>query len=248
MITRYQRTVLIKELLIPTIMAVIAVVLIMYAVIPNIQRMQDIIVSIQATQNENDGIRKKIAALSALDEDTLRSHMQILLSAVPSDKSVATILSAIDNVSSEQSISVTDLAVSGLGSISTDSAGTAQKIDSKLGSNTLPVSISVSGTFDQIIAFVGKIHSVRRLLRISGLNLSLFGGEASPTAKVKMSLEAFYAPLPKTLGKAADDLKPLSAGEEELLTKLSSFPLEGISTQLTSGTVVSGTKIDPFSP
>jgi Tfp pilus assembly protein PilO len=245
MITRYQRTIVLKELLIPIVMGIISVSLFVYGIVPGIQNIQEMVVSMEQMRKESDAIRKKISVLNQMDESEIQNNVDILLSAVPADKQVATIFSTIETVAGEAGVLITDLTITNPGSISSDS-GTIAKINPKIGSNSIAVSTGISGSYEHIQSFIQTIRHVRRLLRVSKINETFTGDSASPSGKMKVELEAFYAPLPKSIGKVTDELKPLSTNEEELLVKLNEYPLI-VQNAIDTTTVITGSKTDPFS-
>lgn len=247
MISRYQRNSLIKEFLPSILMALFSVGLVVYALIPGIRSIQEIIISTDNVNKENRLLKKKVNTFAQFDEETLTQHVSTLLSAVPSDKSISSILTTIENVASSNRVMVSDLTVVNPGSISSDSAST--KINNtKLGSNTIKISTSITGLKDDIFSFITNIRKVRRLIRIATMTQTFTSVDASSSAKLKLELEAFYAPLPITLGKIESEISPLSANEEQIITKISEYPLQFDNTQpIQQGQIETGNKIDPFS-
>jgi len=236
-----------KEFLPSILMAVISIILVIYALIPGIKYIQKTWTEIETLTKENGVLKKKINTLSQFDEETLSAYMTTLLSAVPSDKSIASILMTIDSVAMKNNVALADLKVMNPGSISSDSA--SMKIsNTKLGSNTIRIATSIKGTPENVFSFVSNIRKVRRLIRIATLSQTFQSSEASPSATTSLELEAFFAPLPKTLGKIESEIQPLSANEEQMITTMSEYPLEFESMgQGGQGQVESGNKIDPFS-
>jgi hypothetical protein len=247
MVSRYQRIVLIKEFLPSVLMAIVSLVLLFYAIIPGISHIQDLLRSSDTVNKENTVLKKKINILSSFDEETLGGYMSTLLSAVPADKSIASILTTIDSVAAKNNIMVTDLSILNPGSISSESAS-PKTSNTKLGSNTIRISAGIKGSETDIFSFISMIRKVRRLIRVATVSESYVGSESSPSASVKLDLEAFYAPLPKTLGKIEAEVLPLSANEELSVTKISEYPLEyNMVSSESQIQVESGNKIDPFS-
>jgi hypothetical protein len=247
MITRYQRNNLIKEFLPSTVMILLMGLLIFYALIPGIQHIQEVFVSIDTVSKENVLLKKKVSALTQFDEGTISQYVNTLLSAVPADKSIASVLSTIDSVAAKNNVTIAELAVINPGSISTDSAS-VKISNSKLGSNTIKISTTISGSQQDTFSFLAMIRKVRRLMRIASLAQSFSSTTATQSARTKVELEAFYAPLPSTLGKIETEVKPLSANEEQMIKTMSEYPLEFVQAASTvQGQVESGNKIDPFS-
>jgi hypothetical protein len=245
MISRYDRGVLLKEFLPSVVMAVLSLLFILYGIVPGIKYIQEMFTTIRTVNTENTALKKKINVLVQFDPDTLSQYMTTLLSAVPADKAIASILTTIETVAIKNNVSVLDLTVVNPGSISTDAA--SMKVSNpKLGSNTIQITTSVDGSSDAVQAFITEIRKVRRLMRIATLTQTFTVSTASPSAKTNLMVEAFYAPLPQTLGSVETEVKPFSANEEQLISTIGNYPME-YEIFSSTGQIESGNKIDPFS-
>ena len=190
------------------------------------------------------GLETKLTVLQNLDEDTLRANLQTLLSAIPSDKSLATLMGTIDGLTAQTGVTVGTLALAKPGSLATESAKKLSADEQAVGSSILPFTINISGSFDQIRAFLASATSVRRSLRIRSFGMTL-RGEAIVTATLMM--DAFYAPLPSAIGSVRQPIAPLSEKDTQVIAKLSGMPL-----MIQTGTAVvapaaGAGKSDPFS-
>jgi len=75
-----------------------------------------------ALSSEVAGLKNKTSVLQTIDENEMRSDMQTLLSAVPSDKSLSTLLSTVDGLAAATGVSVDTISLERPGSLATASA------------------------------------------------------------------------------------------------------------------------------
>lgn len=193
--------------------------------------------------------QEKINILNALDTQLLNSYATAAISAVPADKSLGTIFSTIDGLTIQEGVEVTGISLSSIGSVATEAAQKLSAEEQKIGVNIVPFSIIVVGPIEQVRNVVEKAVKIRRLFRIRNFDLS-FDNKSGMT-KSTIQMDAYYVPLPKSLGKISDSLKPLSDDEIQIIDKISALPLvtreEPVSTE--SMQIQTGPRsTDPFSP
>lgn len=187
----------------------------------------------------------KSAILQSLNESTLRNNLQILTSAVPVDKSIGTIFATLDQVSGID-VAIKDFQLMNPGSISTSSAKKLSADETKIGSNILPFSVTVTGNYNSIRTFLSDITAVRRLFRLRAVDVTFTGFGVD----TRLSLDAFYFPYPKTVGAVASPITALTDKEETTISMVSSLPLRSSLTFVvgTASAVPTTGKSDPFSP
>jgi hypothetical protein len=227
-----------------------SIAVIIYGIIPGFTVVNNYYSEIKQITEENNKIRKKVNLLSGLDQNILTDQMQILLSAVPENKSIETSISTIQNVAANTGITINSLQIENPGDISSTSAGINKTDQEKLGSNTVTVTLSVLGNMDQTNAFLTQISMVRRLMRIINIESSFKGNSSADVlVSTQIDIDAFYASLPKTLGKADDSISPLSENELAVISKVSAYPLVSFSSSgNTSGEIIRSDRANPFSP
>lgn len=214
-----------------------------FAVAPGIRATRDLYGNLKEIEKEVQALSGKRTFLEALSEDDLRERVVTLLSAVPQEKSVPTIFSAVEGFANQSGVSIVDMSLTNPGSLATGAATRQSAAEKKIGASTLPFSLTASGTYDQIRAFVGEINKVRRLFDVTSFDLSIGG---MGTTQVRLSLTAFYQPLPTKVGMVEAPLVGLSQKEEEVFGKVSQYPdvSQFVFGPLTPN--LSGGKRDPF--
>lgn len=229
---------------------VIGIIGLFVGLIPSVEKTIVLIHDIQTLNDEVNRMQTKLTMLTSLDQSTLEQDSLDVLSAVPTDKSVETLLSTVEAVASKYDLLISDLAIEGIGTIA---SGSAKQLTKPEG-NVLTEMITIEGELLQIRNFLDDCVKVRRLLRVRGLELSAIPKTRRLTAR--LSIEVFYAALPTTLGKASDPLVPFSQQELDVLEKIRSYPIMysiggGTSVQSSQAVGVEPTTpalIDPFYP
>lgn len=214
----------------------------MYGVVPAGRIVWRLVSEREGVKREVAGLRKKSQTLGGLDEETLRSQLTLLISAVPSDKSIPTVFTTVEEVARESGIGLTAVSVANPGALATESAKKQSTQERKLGSGIVPVSVSGEGTIDQIRDFFKRAVSVRRLLRIRFFDVTFL---SSDRAVVHAGLDTFFSPMSTTIGDVQALVEPLTNAEEMTLTKVSGFPAGNIETS--AELPLSPSTRDPFS-
>ncbi|MBU1326704.1 type 4a pilus biogenesis protein PilO [Patescibacteria group bacterium] len=169
-------------------------------------------------------LRNKIDLLNSTDEDTLRSQVALTLSAIPSDKSVASLFSTIEGVANLSGVTLADITVSAVGKIATNSGVTKNTEEIQLSSTIMPFAASINGTYQQIRDFLEAANSVRRFVRVQAFSLAKGEGDV---LTMSADMNAFYTPLPTSIGKPSDRIEAFTQDDQDLLTSISSMQLVG---------------------
>lgn len=191
------------------------------AVLPGIRATRDLYENLNVIQKEVQALSGKFAFLQSLNEDDLRDRLVTMLQAVPQDKSLPTIFSTADGLANKSGVSIIDMNLTGSGSLATGSAVRQSAAEKKIGASTLPFTMNATGSYDQIRSFVSEINNVRRYFDVTSFDLSI---GATGETQVRLSLTAFYQPLPSKVGSIQSPVIPMTAKEEEVFTKVSGYP------------------------
>lgn len=218
-------------------------------IIPGFQKIYRMVTAMYAQTKTVQLLQEKINILNALDTQSLESYAAAAISAVPADKSLGTIFSTIDGLTSQEGVAVGGISLSSIGSVATEAAQKLSKEEQQIGVNIVPFSIVVIGPIEQVRNVVEKAVKIRRLFRIRNFDLS-FDNKSGAT-KSTIQMDAYYVPFPKNLGKVTDSLKPLSEDEVQIINKISALPL--VTQNVPVSTVSSQMQmeprsIDPFAP
>lgn len=221
-----------------------SIMAVLYGIIPGFKTIQAIYIDTRNLEDEVNGIKKRVNILSAQDPRLLDNYMNLLLSAIPVEKNLDTILTTLDGVTVQSQMTELNFEIEKPGSIATSSGKLQEKNGDMLDNNSVSVSILVGGTPDNAKNFLNKVGNVRRLLRISEANIRF--PDNLDIAEVDMVVDAFFAPLPQTIGKPSDPLEEFTAAEQQVLNKLGTFP--EMRFENSRHVVPVGGKTDPFTP
>lgn len=234
--------------IVPIVLLVLSVGVVAWGVMPGIGKIQNLLDDSKSLADENTLIKKRVDLLNSLNEDTLQTQMKALLSAVPSEKNVPSFFTSLDALALQSGITLTEFTLAAPGSISTPSAKTVADVSPESTDKTqVNGSIVAIGTLDQLQDFQTKLVAVRRLFKVT--RMSLVFPKESDQLQMSMDVNAFYAPLPQTLGNAAETISPLTSDEEAVLAKIEGFQdiTEVAAAQLETQSVRVGDRPDPFS-
>ncbi len=199
----------------------IGVIFGVYPVVLKILEMQNASAIIS---KNNRALQTKVALLESIDEETYKQYLRELAYAVPTDKSLSSLFSTIDGLSTLTGVLLSDFVLERPGSIASDSAKRQTGEEKKLGNNFLPFTLTVSGTYEQINAFVAESIRVRRFFRIRSFDITF---SSSGTISTRMGMDAYYAPLPTQLGSAGKAIEQITEEDEKIISKISALPYVG---------------------
>lgn len=236
-----------QNVLISFVILVFCVVGIVAGVIPSISKIQTMYKQTQELAELSKALQQKLSVLSALDEQTLRTQLDAVISAVPSDRSLPTVFSAVEGVAAQTQVGIVAMSISGDTTLSTESAQKTTAMEKQIGTHTIPFSVSIEGPLASIRDFITLAPRVRRMLRIHTFSITF--PEDNRPININIKMDAFYETSPASIGRATDALPTLSFEDAEVIEKLSSFPLANASeTRLPPPAVGSSVKENPFSP
>ncbi len=234
-----------QGIIIPAVMLLFSVFVSILVLYPVSQQTWDLIQDVNTERTEIVGLQTKLNQLQALDEETLRQQLRLLTSAIPTEKSLATLLSTAEVVSANTGATLSDLSLINPGSLATDSAKRQTSEEKTFGAALLPFSVVLTGSEQQIRNYLSTSINVRRLLRIKQFTV-VFSGDGN--ARSNVSLDALYAGLPTNLGDVKQPIVPLTEKDEQLLDKLAAQPNYSQELLAPPAAAEQPFKADPFSP
>ncbi len=241
-----------QGVIVSAVVLIVSILGIVFGVVPTVQKTIAMNTQVRNISADVDVLKNKVSVLESIDEGSLRNSVQTLLSAVPSDKSVPTLLATLDGLSAQTGVAAGNFTLAKFGSLATESAKRVTADEETVGGSILPFSINISGTLEQLRGYLASSVSVRRIIRVRTLGVS-FGSAASEasgsadTVSATLGMDTFYAPLPATIGSVSQPLEAVTSADEELIAKVAQMQLME-STSLTLPAPSAGViKPDPFS-
>ena len=189
-------------------------------VVPVARTTFELAAATRSLSTEIGQLRAKNSLLDGLDEETLRGQLEAIVTAVPPDKALPSLLLTVEGLSGQSGITLSDLTLSP-GIIATGAAQESTVTEKQLGANLLSFAVTVEGTFDGLRSFLNSVVGVRRLMRVRNFTATF---ASSGTTKTLLQMDTFYIPYPTSLGRPTQKLNPLSVREEELLVRIAAMP------------------------
>ncbi|MCX6792342.1 MAG: hypothetical protein NT149_04900 [Candidatus Gottesmanbacteria bacterium] len=225
---------------------------ILLGVVPILQKTIDMNTQFNSLSAEVDILKNKVSVFESIDEVSMRSNVQTLLSAVPSDKSLPTLLGTLDGLTAKTGVASGNFSLAKLGSLATESAQRLSADEQDVGGNILPFTIDITGSLDQIRGFLAASVSVRRLLRIRTFDVSFLktapeSSESANLVSATLGMDTFYSPLPTTIGSVSQPLTALTSTDDDVIAKVASMQLLVVPSSPLPPPSVGPSKPDPFS-
>jgi Tfp pilus assembly protein PilO len=162
----------------------------------------------------------KIETLEGIDEDLTTQRVNKMEEVFPSTKPVVKLLSALNQLSSNNNLS--------FGGVTLRPGSLSEKNTAKESPLAdLQFSFEVSGSFDSISIFLTSLEKVAPLMKIDNVGLAI---KSKPLVEreatlvtANISVSAYYQAPPASLGGVSAAVKLLSREDEVLLSRLFSF-------------------------
>ncbi len=234
-----------KRLIISLSIIASCVLMLLFVGVPATETTMTLIGQVRTLTDDVKALRTRIAFLDSIDEDLLTQQLSTLASAVPTEKSVPSAISTIEEAMAQSGISITDISFTKTGSLASDAAKLQTTEEKKIGISMLPFTVTGQGSIDAFRLFFTKIIGVRRLLRVDSIDIVVNNPSVST---IRMAMSAYYVPLKLAVG-ANIPLVPLTSDEEEILTKVNGLTLASRELSSAPAPFITGQlKTDPFSP
>lgn len=235
-----------QNIIVSSVIIFFCVIAAVAALFPAVKKVQETVAELSNLSGQNTMFKKKSETLMLLDEDALRSKLTQVLSAVPADRSFPTIFETVERVAAQTGVTVSDMTFVGETTLATPSSTKVSATEKKIGTRTVALTVTISGTLEAVEQFISMIPSVRRLFRVKTFSMT-FPREVRPLT-VSIDMDAFYEPLPETIGKAQSTLPVLSADDEAVISRLSQLPLVTSSDVSLPPPSIGTVKDNPFIP
>lgn len=204
-----------------------------YLIMPQIRSYFSVQEEIRATRSRIGVINNNIQFLTQLDENQLEEDFLLASSALPPERDIANLVSAINAAAINSGIVLDDFSfrVGQVNSRSTASAADIQK-------NAL-VTFTARGDVPQTRAFLTQLHEKIPLLALQEID-----AEFSSTGSTQVTITYFYNEFPLITEDDSRPILPLTAENEALLSKLRGWKIPSPDFSLSSGSTSS--TLEPF--
>lgn len=237
-----------RDFIISGVLIFVALIGILVGLVPGVRRVVALTSETNIVAGEVRALTTKVATLESIDNDTLQHGFDILMSAVPSEKLLPSIISSLEALAARQEVSIINLSLKEPGAIATEAAIPKNAEAQKVGANMVTLSIEMSGTVDKLREILDTAVRVRRFFRVRSFDMSI--AAKTEVTKARFTMDAFYIPLPKTLGKLLDPLPPITGEEQGVIEKVAAYPLLSQEALTPYDATIPTTPVtaDPFTP
>lgn len=180
--------------------------------IPNIQKIQEVIVTSQDQEKKLTDLRNKVTVLESINKTEEAGILKKIIAVLPEEKDVFSIFAGIDGLESDSGVVITksDFRV---GVISTESAKMARSATGENESLRVLIQFEAVGTRESMRKLFDILGTVKtRLFTASEVHVG-YAGQDQMT--VNFVLSAYYSPFPASLGSVQGSLPEFS---KELMT------------------------------
>lgn len=195
-----------RAYVVPSLVIFVSIALFFLVIVPQVQNWFSIQRQIQDTRAKVATLQEDTARLSGVDEGGLDTDLQLTTAALPPDKDLLYILSAINQAGVDAGVAVSDYSLQGGASAA---AATTEK-------DSLDVLISISGGSDSAQKFITEVKKRLPLANIAGVRVS-------STTSTSVQVSFFSQPFAHLSFDADQPIETISPIEQGLLTELSSF-------------------------
>lgn len=202
-----------KQDLMPAALTVAGVILILQIIIPQFSGILEIRGEIETQVKTNDGLRSSINALNAINDAQLDSDYTLVLSALPSNKSIGSIYNSLSStaIGSNVTIGSLNLQVGSVYELEEDSR--QRKVD---GVPFLNLLVRVNGNSSADAAkFAELLYQALPLVEINSIAVTSSDG--------RYDVDFFFKPINTKSFQAQTQIQPLNPAQQQLLTTLRSW-------------------------
>lgn len=209
-----------QDIILPVVILALAVSAIVFGIVPAGSQVLDLWGKVSDTRENISSLSRKRAFLDSQNEFDLQNQLKTVVSAVPRDKSVPSVLGVVDSLSNQAGVTLVNFTLVGAGSLSTESAKLLTAEEKALGVSSLPFLVTISGPFSGVRAFIASATQVRRLVKFSNFDVSIV---SSVSATMRANLSAFYVSLPQLPLLVEQSLPLFTTEDNATIAKLSSY-------------------------
>lgn len=209
-----------REFLLGVLCILVGVLIVVMAAIPQINQARELRQDIRAETKSLEGLENKLSQLKNISFDPDFEERQVVLDALPSRKPLLELLNSLSVLVEDVSVGVGSMALKP-GEVATDAAALRQRGPGPV--DSLEISMGVTGTFDNVQAFLTRIEQISPFTTITELTLSTprrVSADAGVSAT--LTLESYYFTRTVTQTLAAP-LPIIGAPEKTVLAALQSF-------------------------
>lgn len=196
-----------KDFLVPLVVIIACFILLIKFVVPQFRALFTIGREAKKAESQLSIFKNKFSLLSSLGDSTLDSQLQIVNSALPTNKDFIGTINAISNAASASGV--------GVGEFQLQIGDLLQTPTDTRVFYSISLNLSVTGSIDDVNKFMIVLSNTLPLSEVTSINI----GNASSTVAINF----YYRPLPPVNYNDATPINPIPNSKLTIINKLSSF-------------------------
>lgn len=188
----------------PVLIILSSLILIGLVIFPQILRLLSNQQVLTGLNQKSEFLDVKASQLEVIDEQNLREKLNVALLSLPAEKDLSSIVGILQSIITQSGFNLITLQVIQIAS-NTEVSGFSVKLE-------------VAGPISAMNQLLNNIETDPRVMKVSGVELNQQQGSTSVSATI--TVDAFYSPLPSSLGAIDAPLPKLTEKDEELVATL----------------------------
>lgn len=217
----------------------------MLVLIPQVNTVADLWNQLKQVQAQHDKAQAKVTQIGMLDQPRIDELHGLMSLALPPQKPYYEMLLSLKKNAQDTGVALGDFSIAP-GSLATESAQTTKV--SSTGLVTLPTSLSVQGTTEQVTNFVIGLQNSLPLIKITGITISGDNRQTeldSRQAQIDFIIAYLIdPPIKSQIG--LEPLPPLGSEVDQLYTTLLSYDNPVVVMEQSDLTLIDGSRVDLF--
>jgi len=200
-----------KTIIVSGLIFIILAILLPVFIFPRINTIVQVRSELNTGKESLNGLTVKLNQLLETDKVGARNKLAKVNNILPSTKDIPGLMLGLERLTYEASVSMeaVQLSPGNINKEKQEGTGTAN----------VQFQLIIKGNLANIKDFLKKVFTSGRLLGVKSLHLSSSAADGQITASVDM--EAFYQPLPESMGKINDPLPVISEEENQVYQRIS---------------------------
>ncbi len=211
-----------KLFVLPSLIVFLILIITVSVLIPKVRVIADSRQGLLKDKKNLTGLTKKLAALEGLAQVEFSEKVDVALAVLPMEKDVPGNLAVIKSLALNNGLIVNNITIGEIGEIA------AVNPTAKMAKNTIlpsfKINVSLIGNIEMIRNFINQIQLTAPLMAVKNVSISQKKTEIPETS---LGIEAYFLPLPKTLGKPEQQLVAITSGEEKIFNRINDFTFLG---------------------
>lgn len=215
-----------KIFIYPLVVGIASLILIVFVIMPQLQGYLSGRENLSSSRIRLDNLDAKAETLQNFDHKAYADKLAVVLSSLPVDKDLSTIIGVFRNLTASAGMALSNL-----------------KIGGGDGSNSYSITAEVVGPAKNINLLLDVIDNSPRIMKLVSLETNPSGNDL---INASVSVDVFYIPAPENLGSVEALLPELTEKDQAFLSSLKVSATTDVGTLPVSQVALPSGKANPF--